>query len=359
MKSALPSPLAVEQWPQPDQDAWTSALQGDPLASSGAGGAAGWRPSTVRQNSVQYGGWLGWLREVGALDVAATPGSRASRERVRSYLDALERAGLADYSRAGRLQALADILRVIDPGTDVRFIGRAAGRIASQAKRARDLRPRIRPPVEVLKFGLELMASAEAEASGVATVDRAYAFRDGLLIALWAHRPLRISNLAGIELDRTLRRVGAAYRLSFDDSEMKGARPFSCAWPEKLQPALETYLETYRPILLSRATEGLRGDQALWISQFGKGMTKGSIGQIIRLRTQARFGEPLNPHLMRYLTATFYAASEPEMISDVAAVLHHANLETTEQHYILSNSMRAVGLFQERVLATTRRTSGG
>ena len=36
-------------------------------------------------------------------------------------------------------------------------------------------------------------------------------FRDGLIVALLAARPLRLRNLAGLELDRTLMRRGEAW----------------------------------------------------------------------------------------------------------------------------------------------------
>lgn len=197
------------------------------------------------------------------------------------------------------------------------------------------------------------MANAECEAAQLGRVERAYAFRDGLLIALWANRPLRIANLANVELDRSLIRLGSARRLVFHDSEMKGDRPFSCVWPEKLEPALRIYLDLYRPVLLSRRRE-TAPSKALWISQFGKSMTTNSVGQIIRLRTEAHFGEPLNPHLMRYLTSTSYAEQEPEMIADVAAMLHHTDLETSEKHYILANSMKAIAKFQDVVVSSSR-----
>jgi integrase len=353
VKSSLPPPLPVAQWPHPEQVAWASALGGDPLEPGGGGRGAAWRPSTARFNATQYGGWLAWLIDCNDLQAGVAPASRASRTRVRSYLDALEAVGLADYTRAGRLQGLAAALRVMDPGADVKFIGRAAGRISSVAKRARDLRPRLRPPVEVLAFGLELMSSAEDPHAEFALVDRAYAFRDGLLIALWTHRPLRIANLAAIELDGSLLRIADGYRLAFEHDGMKGGRPFGCAWPAKLVGALDRYLETYRPILLSRR-KGAGEDKALWISQYGKAMAQGSVGQVICLRTEARFGEPLNPHLMRYLTATFYAEHEPEQIADIPAMLHHASLETSEDHYILGNSLRAIAKFQEVLIAARR-----
>jgi hypothetical protein len=56
-------------------------------------------------------------------------------------------------------------------------------------------------------LGLELMARAQSEK---ADRRRLITYRDGLLIALLAARPLRIRNLAGLVLDRNVMRRGEA-----------------------------------------------------------------------------------------------------------------------------------------------------
>jgi integrase len=86
-------------------------------------------------------------------------------------------------------------------------------------------------------------------------------------------------------------------------------------------------------------------------------MTSRSIGQIIRMRTDARFGAGYGPHFVRYLTVTYLADSEPEHIADVAAVLAHSSLETSEQNYILANSRRVIAKFRE-VLSSRLRETG-
>lgn len=349
MKSLLPSPLPLADWPKRDQRAWQAASDADPLGPTGGGGAAAWRPSTRHRNLLLYGAWLAWLASRGELVDVEDPGQRATRERVRAYLDAMEAVGLADHTRAGRLQSLSDMLRVMDPTAERGFIGRAAGRISRDATRARDLQSRLRPPLEVLRFGLEMMREADA---APLSAESAYAFRDGLLISLWVYRPLRISNLASLELGRSLLEAGDGYRIDFEAHEMKGHRRFSCASPATLAEDLRRYLEVFRPFLLARGETPT--ERELWVSQYGRKMKANSVGQIIRLRTAQRFGEALNPHLMRYLTATFLAEHEPEHLADVAAILGHRSLETSEKHYILANSMRAIAKFQDAVLSASR-----
>lgn len=321
----------------------------DPLQAGGGGGGAKWRPATRNFVERGYGGWLAWLQAEGRLDPGASPASRATRECVRAYLDALESNGLADYSKAARLQGLSDGLRVMESGSSVPFIGRAAGRISASAQRARDLRSRLRPPEEVLQLGLELMHRAEVE-EVLPDLQRAIDFRDGLLIALWACRPLRIANLGSIEVDRSLVRAGKGYRLEFGAAEMKAGRPFSCTWPEPLLAALGRYLGHYRPQLLSRCRSGGR-HAGLWPSQHGRAMMRSSVGQAIRIRTAAAFGTAVNPHLMRYMVATSVAERQPEQVADVAAILGHASLETSERHYIMAGSFHAAARFQTALAA--------
>ena len=209
MTTKLPAPLPFAEWPESDRVAWERGTSGDPLAPGGGGAGAMWRSSTRRQVQLGYGSWLSWLEGAGLLLVSQAPAARASRPEVRAYLDALEAAGLADYTRSGRLQTLSDALRVMQPSADIGFIARGAGRIASGAVRARDPRAKLRPPAEIVAFGAELMARAEAE-DGLAALDSALLFRDGLLISLWMLRALRNANLSSIEIGRQLVREGHA-----------------------------------------------------------------------------------------------------------------------------------------------------
>lgn len=349
MKSQLAAPLPFKDWPAVDQQAWTLALNGDLLSQEAGGGAALWRAATRETHQRQYGGWLGWLKSIGQLDQAKPPAQRAVRARVRGYLDAMEAIGLADHSRAGRLQSLADVLRVMQPQADVRFISRAAARVSSKARRKKDLLPRLRPPAELFQLGQDLMNLAEDVEQPMPRLKRACLFRDGLLIALWVCRPFRISNLASIEIGRQLIVVGSGRRLEFPAEEMKGGRPFACKWPDRLEGPLMRYLHYYRPQLLQRGAGAM--EMALWISQFGRSMPPSSVGQIIRLRTRARFGEALGPHLIRHIDATFLAEHEPERRLDVPIILGHASLETSEEHYILGNSMKAIERFQRAIIS--------
>ena len=351
--SRMPSAVKFAAWPKLDRQRWHDALHGDPLAErSTGGGAANWRPATRQIVEQGYGLWLGWLQCRGELDPMQGSASRATIDRLQAYLADMEAAGLADHTRATRLQGLGDALRVMDPGIASGVISRASARTRSGAKRSRPLLHRFRPPADVLAFGLRLMAQAQTTTM-VNDVRRAIMFRDGLLIALWTCRPLRIANLAGIHIGKNLFRVGSGFRLRFSEVETKGIHHYECAWPPNLAAPLRQYLETYRPALC-RANISPGDD--LWVSQFGRGMPKGSVAQIIKMRTRAEFGQAMNSHLMRYIVATRVAENDPTNVYDVAAILGHTSLETSERHYILAGTFKAAERVQKAIIAKTLRS---
>ncbi len=59
-------------------------------------------------------------------------------------------------------------------------------------------------------------------------------FRDGLMIALLAARPVRLSNLASIDINRHLERLGEDYWLVFPSEEVKNRRHLEFPLPRSL-----------------------------------------------------------------------------------------------------------------------------
>ena len=333
----MPVCWPFSDWPEGDQKAWTCAAESDPLAREGQGASSHWRVTNRRFVQVGYGNWLGWLDVRHGVCLDEIPAQRATVERVREYLNELTQAGLADYTRAGRLQALGDALRTMCPETPTAFIGKLAGRLYADARPLRDLNGRLRPAREVLELGYQLMQSADT--GHLPGIRRPIAFRDGLMIALWACRMLRVANLNQITIGQHLKRTGDRHLLEFTAGEMKQRRPWGRSWPERLEDALGEYQAVHRPQLTSRST----GDsKALWLSQFGASMPPASVAQIIKLRTIAAFGQSISSHLMRHIAATGLAEAYANSSTDFAAVLGHATTDTAEKYYILGRGTAAV-----------------
>jgi integrase/recombinase XerD len=347
------APRLPSAWPEADRRAWLAALEEDPLALGGAGEAAKWRPSTRRFAEIGYGVWLAWLDHKGRLVADMDPALRATHESLREFLADMRWAGLSDFSSATRLGGLAAALGAIAPSFDVRFISRAAGRVRARGKRVNDLEARFRPPEDLLALGHELMARGDNRE--LDPLERALLFRDGLLIALMVHRPLRISNMAAIEVDLHLRRTKGGFRLEFEATEMKSARPYACVFPQALNAALERYLAEFRPRLDVAGT----ASSALWLGCRGLPMKSGALVAALRRRTRLALGIELGPHILRHIVATALAERSPNKVSEVPTILGHQNLETSERHYVHANAIAAGHQLQEAFAARSDATRAG
>jgi site-specific recombinase XerD len=346
--------LPLAEWPALDRAAWEAALQpGDVLEPGGI--ATRWRDVT-RSNVVKgYGVWLHWLKETSRLDPAVPPAARVTRAQVAVYLSDLR--GKAGYTIAGRLHELGSAMQAMAPGTDWRWLHRASGRIRGQAVPARAKRPRLRSPEELVQLGIQLMTEA-ALTTGRFPLEQAIGYRDGLLIALLAYRPVRLKNLASIALDRHLVRRGEEWWLLFPLDETKTSEVIDGPFPADLVPWLECYLAVFRPVLVGcRTKQGWPPLDALWVSKDGRALSSITISATIQQRTKAAFGVSICPHLFRDCAATGIAISAPEQVRMIPDLLGHRTAATAERHYIQAGSLEAGHRLAE-IIRTWRRPTG-
>ena len=140
-----------------------------------------------------------------------------------------------------------------------------------------------------------MMTSAEQE-TGWSARQRAVHYRDGLMIALMASRPLRRTNFVSIVLGVHLVQQSGGWWLQFPASEMKAKRPYGVVFPTALVPELERYLAVYRPVLLAGESGQLSpGTNALWVSEIGTMLESGALATRIRKHTKEAFGASLPP----------------------------------------------------------------
>jgi hypothetical protein len=141
-----------------------------------------------------YGRWLAWLDSRGWLDDRVAPADRITPDRVKVYA-----ADLEDENASGtviaRLIELKVMAAIMDPGRDWSWIYRMASSIRARHQPARPKRHRLVAIERLFGLGRDLMARAENET----TPQRKFkTYRDGLMIALLASRPLRLRNLTGL-----------------------------------------------------------------------------------------------------------------------------------------------------------------
>jgi integrase/recombinase XerD len=343
----------VAEWPSLDQAAWTDAQKpGDPLEPGGI--AAGWAITSRRQIEKAYGRWLGWLHTRSELDPLLPPAERATRERVAAYLAEL-RSTCSPFTVQSQLQQLGDALRAMAPEGKWRWIGRAAARLRAEAVSTRNKRSLLQSPAALVALGHRLMTEAGHLAT---TLEAAMTYRDGLVIALLALRPLRMRNLGMIRWGEHLIHRHGSWWLLFSGSETKNRQPLECPFPAELVTALERYLTVYRPILLTRGGRQAPGPiAALWVSRDGTALCGGTIAHHIKRHTRAEFGAAINPHLFRDGAATAIAVVDPEHVSTIATVLGHSTLATSERHYNQARGLEAGRRYHDTI-ETLRRRKG-
>lgn len=354
----------VEGWPEIDQLAWVAALAaGDPLESPGP--ASGWARLTQRGAIKAYGRWLTWLDSTGELVPTSMPAGQVTPKRVRAFAVALGQIN-APMTVLHRIEALARIAGALAPDRDWKWLWHVREQLGSRAVPARDKQSRLVGSEELLALGLRLVAEADSDTldGGAATLrSRAVRFRDGLMVAFLALRPLRLHNLAAIQLGQHLVAQGEGYRMRFAASETKARRALEQPFPEALLAVLERYLSHHRPLLCARvgskrAFLPTSPCHALWVGIGGVGLSTTNIHARVVDLTRKAFGRSISPHLFRDCAATSIATEMPARVHVVMSVLGHSSLITSERHYNHAKSVQAAQLHQAHIQMLRSKAGG-
>lgn len=336
--------LKVQDWPITDQQLWSQSLrERDILDEPNA--ATHWSPATRHKNRRGYGRWLNFItREVPEL-LVLDPADRVAVDIVRQYVTVLDHQNLADLSIIGRLAELSAVVSTFAPDRDWQWLWRVVDRFRRSAKPKIHKASRLVPASDIYQFGISQMDTV-VRATKQRGVFKAVGFRDGLMIALLAARPIRRSNLVSIRIDHHLLRLNNRWKLSFEAAEMKNRRPMEIALPDQLSVYLERYLNDWRPLLLRH-----HQSDRLWITQFGLPMSGDSAYVRITKLTKRAFGRSLNPHLFRDCVATSIAIEDPDHIEIGMTMLGHSSSKTMEKHYNHATSVEAGRQFQKTISA--------
>jgi integrase/recombinase XerD len=330
--------LPIASWPEGDRLAWEAGTRSAGLFEERKAGAD-WSPRSRQKTARGYGRWLFWMMESGLLDPTLTPGARVTKPLVADYVVTLSAAG-APYTVVCRLQELYDALRVLAPEADWRWLAELWMRLGRRAEPVVNKRLRLRPSRDLVDLGRRMMISAEQEV-GWSDRRRAVHYRDGLMIALMAYRPLRLKNFASIVLGVHLVQQSGGWWLQFPACGMKAKHPYEVAFPAALLPELEHYLAIHRKVLLAGESGQLNPrTDALWVSEVGTMLEIGALANRIRKHTSGAFGASLPPHWFRDAAATSIAVEDPRHVGDAHHVLGNT-LAMTEKYYNQARSLEA------------------
>jgi len=335
---------SLDEWPQTDRALWLAALEAGDLLEPG-GARAQYRAASNHKVVSSYGRWIAWLDFTGQLDPSVPPGLRITRPLVQRWLGELQGVN-GRMTVLSRIEDLYQAATVMDPPADWSWLRRLASRVRSVPGREREKRSRMVAADELFAFGCGQMADAHGTAR-----QRAIRYRDGLLIALLAARPLRRRNLAGLTIGTNVVPRGDAWWIVVDEADTKNATPLEMPWPRDLMPMLEIWLAVHRPILA-----GFHGrwhkpaGDAFWLSADGSPMTEMAIYDRIVAVTASGLGKRVNPHLFRDCVATSIAIEDPARIGIAGQILGHRARGTVERFYNQAQSLEAARQLQATLL---------
>lgn len=188
---------------------------------------------------------------------------------------------------------------------------------------------------DLVRLGLDLITRAERAGCNE---NGAVLHRDGVMVLMLAHHPLRSRNFGALELGWTLLRQGQEFTVCLPGMETKNHRPIEFTVAPVVAEYLARYLDTTRSGLLLRSGS----DTArVWLTKFGIPSEPHKISERIAIITGRELGVPLGTHAFRHIGATTLATSSPEQARLAQPLLGHTDYATTERYYIHARQIEA------------------
>ncbi|MCZ8172377.1 MAG: tyrosine-type recombinase/integrase [Brevundimonas sp.] len=346
--------LPVAIWPEQDRLAWEAASTPTSILEDTGGELTHLAPISQRKTAKGWGRFLNHLRFNDPSALVEPVARRITLSRVRGYVRRLEELGNSSRTVLCRLQELVDAGRILAPDDAFGFIRHIASHVRGRHRPARPKTNRVMGD-EVVTMACNHMEAAQAKSG----TEGAVQFRDGLILLLLIHLPLRRKNFTALALGESLVFRQGQWFVTLTPAQTKTHAHFEAALHPNLVPWLETYLAQHRPILL--ACEGrwkTDPGERLWVSNHGSPMTEIAIYDRVARLTKSAFGESISPHRFRDMAASTIASHAPEYIHAAAPLLGHATLRTTEKYYRQARAQEG----QKRYLSTLqdiRRKANG
>jgi integrase len=188
-------------------------------------------------------------------------------------------------------------------------------------------RARLRPfddPDTVKRFlALPQRIRAEVEGDKRAPRRRAIKAQMAAAIAILQAAPVRMANLATIDLRRHLIQRGDRIYLVIDETETKNGEPVDVELPRSAVEIIAWYARDYRPLLVKTPTD------ALFPGQGAESKKIGWLGEQIGETVHRYTGLEFNPHSFRHAAGKIYLDQRPGEYEVVRRVLGHKSLATT------------------------------
>ncbi len=199
--------------------------------------------------------------------------------------------------------------------------------------------------LELLEWGLRRM---DAAAGDPASPAHRAAYRDGLIIALFAARGLRIGSMAALQLGTNLISCDNGWRLELAAADMKNERHLGYGLPDRLAPYIDRYVNEVRPAFGVGRRQG-----PVSVVEGGGPFTLLSIDRMIRRASRELTPEGFGSHTFRRSVGTIAPIASPDRPAAAAALLG-VSQGVAERHYNLGQ----VALAAEQYHAALRKIRG-
>jgi integrase len=165
--------------------------------------------------------------------------------------------------------------------------------------------------------------------------------------------PVRMSNLATLDIERNLVRPGQsrALHIVISAEEVKNREPLEYPLPLESVDLLERYIQEFRPHLTSR------DNTALFPGIAGGPKNQAFFGDQISRTVRAHTGLRVHPHLFRHIAAKLFLDANPGAYEVVRRVLAHRSIDTTTSFYTGLETPAAVRHFDKTILHLRRESN--
>jgi integrase len=174
-----------------------------------------------------------------------------------------------------------------------------------------------------------------------------------LALALLLVCPLRIKNLAGLNLERHITRLrpGGKVHLVIPAHEVKNKVPLEFELPPEVVVILDRYIEKYRARLLEGPSP--------WLFPAPSGGSKppGPFGTQLSEAIKRSTGLVVNAHLFRHLAAQLILQANPGAYELVRLLLGHKSAATTTAYYC-GSEQKAAFRYYDSIVDRYRKPDG-
>jgi integrase len=197
-----------------------------------------------------------------------------------------------------------------------------------------------------------LMKRAKANASSPRS---AIAAMHAVAVAILFACPMRIKNLAGLDVVRNLRITSGTgahreYAVRIESSQVKNGTPIDVELGKETSAILRSYLDHFR-----RQVSPEPGT-ALFPRKDGRGSrSPANFGQHLQAAILRETGLTVHPHLFRHLAAKLFLEAHPGDYETARRLLGHKKLDTTLSFYAAFDNREAHRRYQDAVLTAPAR----